>query len=201
MYDNIGGKIKGLAKTMFIVEAIGAVIMGIALLTTDDDFILAGLLTLFCGPIIAWVSSWILYAFGELVEDIHAMRNKYYPIAEEQANRETEEKAKHEAESEENPCVIEKTLNQENLIEYETIQTIPDSESMYKYAYNKHYYQKDYTNAIVAYLNILYAFPKSKESGYSKSQINNLKNTVNIDDFDISQQLKDIYIKYTTTAE
>ena len=68
MYDNIGGKIKGLAKTMFIVEAIGAVITGIALLATDDDFILVGLLTLFCGPIVAWVSSWILYAFGELVE-------------------------------------------------------------------------------------------------------------------------------------
>ena len=68
MYDNIGGKIKGLAKTMFIVEAIGAVITGIVLLATDDVLIFAGLLTLFCGPIIAWVSSWVLYAFGELVE-------------------------------------------------------------------------------------------------------------------------------------
>ena len=75
MYDNIGGKIKGLAKTMFIVEAIGAVIMGIALLTTDDDFILAGLLTLFCGPIVAWIGSWILYAFGELVEDVRDIRD------------------------------------------------------------------------------------------------------------------------------
>lgn len=53
MYDNIGGKIKGLAKTMFIVEAIGAVITGIVLCATDD-LIFAGLLTLFCGPIVAW---------------------------------------------------------------------------------------------------------------------------------------------------
>jgi len=68
MYDNIGGKIKGLAKIMFIVEAIGAVITGIVLLATDDDLIFSGLLTLFCGPITAWVSSWVLYAFGELVE-------------------------------------------------------------------------------------------------------------------------------------
>ena len=75
MYDNIGGKIKGLAKTMFIVEAIGAVITGIVLLATDDDLIFAGLLTLFCGPIIAWVSSWVLYAFGELVEDVHNIRD------------------------------------------------------------------------------------------------------------------------------
>ena len=84
MYDNIGGKIKDLAKAMFIIEALGAVITGIVLLATDDDLIFEGLLTLFCGPIAAWVSSWILYAFGELVEDIHAMRNKYYPIEEEQ---------------------------------------------------------------------------------------------------------------------
>lgn len=26
------------------------------------------------GPIVAWVGSWILYAFGELVEDVHALR-------------------------------------------------------------------------------------------------------------------------------
>ena len=98
MYDNIGGKIKGLAETVFIVEAVGAVITGIVLLAKNDDLILAGLLTLVCGPIVAYIGSWILYAFGELVEDVHAMRNKYYLIAEEQANRETEEKAKHEAE-------------------------------------------------------------------------------------------------------
>ena len=98
MYENIGEKIKGLAKAMFIVEAIGAVITGIALPATDDDFILAGLLTLFCGPIVAWVSSWVLYAFGQFVEDTHAMRKKYYPMAEEQANREAEEKANREAE-------------------------------------------------------------------------------------------------------
>ena len=98
MYDNIGGKIKGLAKTMFIVAAIGAVITGIVLLATVDDYlILYGLLTLVCGPIIAWVGSWILYAFGELVEDVHAMRKKYYPMAEELANREAGEKEKREA--------------------------------------------------------------------------------------------------------
>lgn len=75
MYDNIGGKVKLLAKIVFIVEAIVAVIAGIALLATDDSFAFVGLLTLFCGPIIAWVGSWILYAFGVLVEDVHIIRN------------------------------------------------------------------------------------------------------------------------------
>ena len=46
MYDNIGGKIKGLAKAVFIVEAIAAVITGIALMAIDEDLILFGILTL-----------------------------------------------------------------------------------------------------------------------------------------------------------
>ena len=76
LYHNIGGKIKNWAKWIFIFEAIGAIIAGIVLIFTDEDFILYGLITLICGPIIAWVSSWILYAFGELVEDVHFIRNK-----------------------------------------------------------------------------------------------------------------------------
>ncbi len=68
MYDNIGGKIKGLAKATFIVEAIAAVITGIALMATDEDLIGYGLLVMLLGPIVAWVSSWLLYAYGELVD-------------------------------------------------------------------------------------------------------------------------------------
>ncbi len=68
LYIDIGKKIKNLAKWTFIVEAIGAIITGLVLLFTDEDLILYGLLTLICGPIIAYVGSWILYAFGELVD-------------------------------------------------------------------------------------------------------------------------------------
>lgn len=68
MYDNIGGKIKGLAKVGFIVEAIAAVITGIALMASDEDLIPIGLLVMLLGPIVAWVSSWLLYGFGELVD-------------------------------------------------------------------------------------------------------------------------------------
>lgn len=67
MYDNIGEKIKGLAKVMFIVEAIAAVIGGLVLLV--DKFLAIGLLTLFLGPVVAWVSSWLLYGFGELIDN------------------------------------------------------------------------------------------------------------------------------------
>ena len=69
MYDNIGGKIKGLAKATFIVEAIAAVIAGIALLASEvDDLILPGILSIIVGPLIAWASSWCLYGFGELID-------------------------------------------------------------------------------------------------------------------------------------
>ena len=70
MYDNIGGKIKGLAKAVFIVEATAALITGIALVAIDEDLILFGLLTLILGPAVAWVSSWLLYGFGELIDRV-----------------------------------------------------------------------------------------------------------------------------------
>ena len=98
LYENIGSKIKNWAKWIFVIEAIGAVITGLVLLFTDEGLILYGLLTLVCGPIVAWVGSWILYAFGQLVEDVHAMRDKEGTTEEVKAKRETEERAKREAE-------------------------------------------------------------------------------------------------------
>ena len=79
MYSNIGAKIKGLAIATFIVEAILAVLSGlisalvgfISLLDWYNEeyflMILLGLLTVVIGPIFAWISSWILYGFGELI--------------------------------------------------------------------------------------------------------------------------------------
>lgn len=70
-YDNIAGKIKGLAKASFIVEAIGCVIGAIAIFSTDavDDFAWLGVLLLLVGPLVAWVGSWLLYGFGVLIEN------------------------------------------------------------------------------------------------------------------------------------
>ncbi len=76
-YENIGNKIKGLAQMVFVVEAIAAVITGIALMATDEDLILYGLLVLIVGPIIAWVSSWLLYGFGQLVENSDIIAAEY----------------------------------------------------------------------------------------------------------------------------
>ncbi len=68
MYSNIGGKIKLLAKATFIVEAIAAVIAGIVYMASDADKMPIGTLLMIVGPIVAWVSSWLLYGFGELID-------------------------------------------------------------------------------------------------------------------------------------
>ena len=68
MYDNIGGKIKGLAKASFIISTIAEVITGFVYCSIDEDLILYGLLFMFVAPIISWVSSWVLYGFGELID-------------------------------------------------------------------------------------------------------------------------------------
>lgn len=67
MYNNIGEKIKTLAVSCFFVEAISAVSGAIYLLIEDESILLA-LLLLLLGPIVAWVSSWLLYGFGELID-------------------------------------------------------------------------------------------------------------------------------------
>ena len=74
MYNNIGGKIKGLAFGTFLFEAIGSFITGIVLTTIglldgDTTLLLSGFLTLLLGPVVAWVSSWLLYGFGQLISN------------------------------------------------------------------------------------------------------------------------------------
>ena len=112
LYENIGSKIKNWAKWIFIVEAIGAIITGVVLMATDEGLIVCGLLTLVCGPIIAWVGSWILYAFGQLVEDVHAMRDKEGTTEEVNAKREAKKRARREAE-EKAKCEAEEKAKRE----------------------------------------------------------------------------------------
>lgn len=69
MYDNIGRKIKLLAKISFIILAVASVITGAVLLGTGEEIgLIIGLPILFAGPLLAWISSWLLYGYGELIE-------------------------------------------------------------------------------------------------------------------------------------
>ena len=76
-YDNIGEKIKGLARWAFAIEAISAVIGGFVLMVQDEDMIPIGLLVVVFGPIVAWVSSWLLYGYGQLIENSDIIAEEY----------------------------------------------------------------------------------------------------------------------------
>lgn len=75
MYNNIGNKIKGLTK---IITIIGWVIAGImifsGLVYIRDEGVIFLLLGLLYG-FLTWVSSWFIYAFGELVQNSTDIRN------------------------------------------------------------------------------------------------------------------------------
>ena len=79
LYEDIGKKIKRAAYWTFIVEAVIAALEGIAipivLISNLDDVIFAlfvglllGAIVAALGVLIAWVSSWLLYGFGELID-------------------------------------------------------------------------------------------------------------------------------------
>lgn len=103
-FEDIGGKIKSLAKwscwiTILLIW-ITAPIAFIALLSDDwtAAFWWIPFVSAIVGPIVVWIGSWAIYAFGEFVEDTHAMRNKEGTTQEVNAKRKAEEKAKREAE-------------------------------------------------------------------------------------------------------
>lgn len=69
MFDNIGSKIKSLAKIVCWVGIIITVIAGIVMLASGGDVSSPiGLVLVIAGPIISWISSFFVYGFGELIE-------------------------------------------------------------------------------------------------------------------------------------
>lgn len=66
-YASIGNKIKGLAIGTFIVEALATIVFGI-ILAINNGFV--GVIIIIFGPFSAFVSSWLMYGFGELIEKV-----------------------------------------------------------------------------------------------------------------------------------
>ncbi|MBR4711354.1 MAG: hypothetical protein IKP10_04925 [Clostridia bacterium] len=66
MYRNIGRKIQMAAKVLFIIGAVISGVLGvIAMVFTKAR---TGLSLLLGGPFIAWISTWLMYGFGVIVE-------------------------------------------------------------------------------------------------------------------------------------
>ena len=72
MFENPGGKIKGLAVASVVVEALGSFIMGIVLW---EDLEALALLIMLGGILVAYATALLLYGFGELVESTAQTRD------------------------------------------------------------------------------------------------------------------------------
>ena len=130
LYSNIGTKIKNGAKLIFIAEAIAAIIGGICLM---DE--LLGIIIIFCGPLVAYVSSWLLYAFGELVEDTHAIRKKICQ-QEDETDRKAKEEALREVEERANQCERAYKEHTESIVEEKFVPNSAKTVIPYKYKDN-----------------------------------------------------------------
>ena len=95
MYNDIGKKIKTFAKVQFVIEAIAAIIVAIILWVDGPRASeVIGWIVFFVGPVFAWISSWVLYGFGELIDktcDIKKILNGE-KIEEEPKEKEPKEK-------------------------------------------------------------------------------------------------------------
>lgn len=76
MFDNIGGKIKKLASFIAWLGIIISIIIGIAFMATDEELFLVGLIIAIIGGVSSWVGSFLLYGFGELVENSSIIAQK-----------------------------------------------------------------------------------------------------------------------------
>lgn len=79
MYNHIGAKIKGLVKIIVIIGFVCVGIMGFVTMITSiineaPSGILTGLLEQIIGAFLVWVAGFLLYGFGELVDNSTKMR-------------------------------------------------------------------------------------------------------------------------------
>ena len=82
MFDNIGGKIKGLAVITTIIGMVCSIIYGFVLMCTSSELALVGLLVAGLGCLFSWISSFSMYALGELVSNSEIMVSNTYRMVE-----------------------------------------------------------------------------------------------------------------------
>jgi hypothetical protein len=69
LYDNVGNKIKIIAKVTCWIGIIASIIGGLVCMGFGDELIPIGLVVIFGGSIFSWLGSLGIYAFGQLVEN------------------------------------------------------------------------------------------------------------------------------------
>lgn len=69
MFNNIGNKIKTLAKVLCWFGIIASVIGGIGMALSDNDMLIFGLLIAVAGALLSWIGSFFTYGLGELIDN------------------------------------------------------------------------------------------------------------------------------------
>lgn len=79
MFDNIGGKIKVLAK----ISCWGGIVVSVLLAFTQPSF-LQGLVFIVVGSLLSWISSFTLYGLGQLIDNTDTLveQGKVKPVVE-----------------------------------------------------------------------------------------------------------------------
>ncbi len=72
MFDNIGKKIKSLVKTIFAIEVVLFVLLIMIFGLQPLSFFIS-----LAGVFLAWISSFVMYGFGELIDNSqkHSIQN------------------------------------------------------------------------------------------------------------------------------
>ena len=87
MYNNVGEKIKGLAKILGILSLLGGIVIGIIefvcaftlpATATESVSMLLGGIAFIIGGIVLFFKSWITNGFGQLVDDVHREKTTYF---------------------------------------------------------------------------------------------------------------------------
>ena len=82
MYENIGGKIKTLAKVICWIEIFACEVGGIVLCTMGSVFsVCMGLLLMILGSLLSWVGSFMLYGYGDLISRVQSIEENLYDSA------------------------------------------------------------------------------------------------------------------------
>ena len=79
MFENIGSKIKSIAKVWCIIGIIASFVSSVVMCTLGNELILVGLATFLVGALLSWVSSAFLYGFGQLIDNSDKLVKKMAP--------------------------------------------------------------------------------------------------------------------------
>lgn len=106
MFNNIGGKIKTLAKVICWIGIICSCIVGLNMMSrstyldwageqhTDASYLIYGLLIAAAGSFVSWLSTLTLYGFGQLIENSDKLviqgESRAYELSEENAETNSE---------------------------------------------------------------------------------------------------------------